>query len=56
MKNSLALMMSINSENEDVWAINRADADEGEMVSCGNKISWMMWLGALTPPKISHSW
>ena len=40
MKNSLILMVSINSENEDMWAINRADIDEGEMVSCRNKISW----------------
>ena len=28
-----------NSENESVWEINRADADEGEMASCRNKSS-----------------
>ena len=28
-----------NSENERVWTINRADADEGEVVSCRNKSS-----------------
>ena len=28
-----------NSENEGVWAINRADADDSEMVSCRNKSS-----------------
>ena len=26
-----------NSENEDLWARNRADADEDEMVSCRSK-------------------
>ena len=38
-----------NSENEHIWAINRADADEGEMVPCRNKSSpekGMVWLGA----------
>ena len=28
-----------HSENERIWAINRADADEGEVVLCKNKRS-----------------